>query len=179
MLKLGVVLRLIAGADAQDISIPEQLAAAINQVRPNASVVTRSDVDWKSCAPPERDQIIKADLDGDGRLDYAALLFVPNKPGAERKRDGTVAAVWLVVFLGRADGSYKSIVLDRHGDKESTGLVDIIITSRAPGVLEEVRSGRKMTLTLHAIERVWCERSGTVFFWNRNRGRFESIWTGD
>jgi len=119
MLKLGVVLRLIAGADAQDISIPEQLAAAINQVRPNASVVTRSDVDWKSCAPPERDQIIKADLDGDGRLDYAALLFVPKKPGAERKRDGTVAAGWVVVLLGRADGAVESNVLDRHRDKEA------------------------------------------------------------
>jgi len=177
--KLGLILGFVERSDAQDIPIPQRLHAAINAVQRNARVVTRNDVDWKSCAPPEQDQIIKADLNGDGRLDYAALLLVRKKPIAKGERDGTAGAVWLVAFLGRPDGSYKPVVLDRHGDTESTGLLDIAITLRAPGVVKEVRSGRQITLTLPAIERVWCERSSTVFFWNRKAARFESVWTGD
>jgi len=176
---LGLILEVSGNGAAHDISIPQQLQAAIKVVHRNARVITRSDVDWTSCGSPEADQIITADMNGDGRLDYAALLRLPTKTTAQGEREnGTAGAVWLVVFVGRPDGSYKPIVLDRHGDR-SAGLVDITIALRLPGVVKEIRSGRKITLTLPGIERLWCERSGTVFFWSKKAGRFESLWTGD
>jgi hypothetical protein len=160
-------------ANAGDISIPQSLQAAITAVEPHARIITRADVDWKSCGSPEVDQIVHADLNGDGLADYAALLFLP------KKRSRTAGTVWLVVFLGRRDGSYKPIVLDRHGNQPSTGLVDINIAARPTGVVAEAPSGRQISLTLPAVERVWCERSSTIFFWNDKARRFESVWTAD
>jgi hypothetical protein len=181
MLALGVILGAVGHANARDVSIPPSLQAAIKTVQPQARIITRADIDWQSCGLPEADQIVNTDLNGDGFADYATLLFVPTSGSR------TTGALWLVVFLGRRDGSYKAVVLDRHktvvldrhGDRPSTGLLGITIRLQAPGVVEEVPSGRHISLTLPAVQRVWCERSSTIFFWSNKARRFQSVWTGD
>jgi hypothetical protein len=72
-----------------------------------------------------------------------------------------------------------SIVLDRHGNRTATGLANLIIALRHPGVIEEAGSSKQILLTLPGIERFWCESSATVFFWSKSAARFDSVWTGD
>jgi hypothetical protein len=166
------LLAAVGQSSAQVATVPPQLQAAIKKVRSDAEIVRRDEIDWKSCAPPERDQMVEADFNGDGRADYAALLRLG-------KNESVVGPVWLTVFLAREDGSFHSIVLDRHGNRTSTGLANLIIALRPPGVIEEAVLSKQVLLTLPGIERFWCESSATVYFWSRSAARLESVWTGD
>jgi hypothetical protein len=166
------LLAAVGQSSAQVASVPPQLQAAIKKVRSDAEIVRRNEIDWKSCEPPERDQIVEADFNGDGRTDYAALLRL----GTNGSGGGPV---WLTVFLAQKDGSFRSIILDRHGSRKATGLANLIIALRHPGVIEEAGSGKQVRLALPGIERFWCESSATVFFWSKSAARFESVWTGD
>jgi hypothetical protein len=38
-------------------SLPPQLGRAIAKLRIDAAIVARDDIDWKSCQPPEQDQV--------------------------------------------------------------------------------------------------------------------------
>jgi hypothetical protein len=166
------LLAVVGQSSAQVASVPPQLQAAIKKVRGDAEIIRRDEIDLKSCEPPEGDQMVEADFNGDGRADYAALLRLG-------KKGSGVGPVWLTVFLAQRDGSFRSIVLDRHGNRKSTGLANLVIALRHPGVIDEVVSSRQVRLTLPGVERFWCESSATVFFWSKSAAHFESVWTGD
>jgi hypothetical protein len=55
--------------------LPAELTAAIKRLHAAAVVVTADEVYADRCgAEHQRDQVFRADFDGDGRQDYAALL---------------------------------------------------------------------------------------------------------
>jgi hypothetical protein len=56
------LLAAVGQSSAQVATVPPQLQAAIKKVRSDAEIVRRDEIDWKSCEPPERDQIVEADV---------------------------------------------------------------------------------------------------------------------
>src|SRR5206468_9172427 len=102
-LSLAFALAVVAlphGAAAQEpFVLPPALADAIKRLDSAASVVRADEILEERCgAAHRRDQLFRADFNGDGRQDYAALLRVgepEGKPGEALR----TAPLWAVVFL--------------------------------------------------------------------------------
>ncbi len=87
--------------------LPGELTAAIKRLHAGAVVVTADEVYVDRCgAEHGRDQIFRADFDGDGQQDYAVLLRI-GEPQASR-----TVQLWGVVFLAKRDGRYRAFVLE-------------------------------------------------------------------
>jgi hypothetical protein len=157
-------------------SLPAELATAIKRLNSAAAVVTADEVFGDRCgAEHRRDQIIRADFDGDGRQDYALLLRIGEPSGDPAQALRTVQ-LWGVVFLAKRDGRYRPFILFQE--------VDAMFPSRQvlwvqpPG---RVRHGahpeRVLTLTLPGVGSMLCEGTARVFYWTSRGQTFREYLT--
>jgi hypothetical protein len=129
---------------------------------------------WRS-GDPARYLVVRADFNGDHRIDEARLLV---------REDGNALA--LVVFIAQADG-YKVSILDTI---DGSGWLDVIgislaVPDRYPtacgkGYFECESGEPKELVLLHpAIDCFKEESADSVFYWDDRTGSFRRVWMSD
>jgi hypothetical protein len=149
--------------------LPPALRDAITALHPAAAVLRADEILVERCgAEHRRDQVVRADLNGDGRADYALLLRI-GEPKAVAGEALKSASVWAVVFLARRDGLYRAFILSKSDD--------VMIPSRQVIALRpagRVQSGgqpeRSVTIKQPAVASILCEGTERIYYWV-NRGQ--------
>ena len=155
-----------AGAAEQPSAadLPPALREAITRLHPAAAVLGADEILVERCgAERRRDQVVRADFNGDGRADYAVLLRI-GEPTAIAGEALKSASVWAVVFLARRDGLYRPFILSKSEE--------VMIPSRQVIALEppgRVHHGghpeRVLTLKQPGIASILCEGTEKVYYW--------------
>jgi len=173
-----VALALVAGpaAGEEAAAVPAKLADAIRRLHPSARVLTADEVLGERCGPGQRrEQLLRADFDGDGRQDYAALLRVGEPAGKPEEALRTVP-LWGVVFLANRDGRYRPFILFK--DEDAMFPSRRVLWIEPPG---RVRHGahpeRVLTLRHPAVGSMLCESTAKVFYWVPLRQTFREYLT--
>ena len=113
-----------------------------------------------------REQLFRADFNGDGRREYAALLRIgepEGKPGEALR----TTPLWAVVFLANRDGRYRPFILFKDGDA--------MFPTRP--VLWVQAPERVLTLRHPAVGSMLCESTAKVFSWVSLRQTFRDYLT--
>jgi len=157
-------------------ALPPALADAIKRLDSGASVVRAEDILEERCgAAHRREQLFRADFNGDGRQDYAALLRIgepEGKPGEALR----TAPLWAVVFLANRDGRYRPFILFKDGD--ATFPSRRVLWVQAPGrVHHGAHPERVLTLKHPAVGSMLCESTAKVFYWVGLRQTFREYLT--
>ena len=125
-------------------------------------------------AAHRREQIFRADFNGDGRQDYAVLLKVGEPAGKPEEKLRT-APLWGVVFLAKRDGRRPFILFKDD---------DAMIPSRRalwiqpPGrVHHSAHPERVLTLKHPAVGFMLCDSTVKVFYWVGLRQTFREYLT--
>jgi len=152
-------------------NLPAELAAAIKRLHAAAVVVTADEVYVDRCgAEHRRDQVFRADFDGDGRQDYAALLRI-----GEAQASRTVQ-LWGVVFLAKRDGRYRAFVLFQETDAMFPSRQ--VLWVQPPGFVKHgAHPERVLTLKLPAVGSMLCESTARVFYWTSRGQTFREYLT--
>ena len=155
-----------AGAAEQPSAadLPAGLREAITRLHPAAAVLGADEILVERCgAERRRDQVVRADFNGDGRADYAVLLRI-GEPTAIAGEALKSASVWAVVFLARRDGLYRPFILFKSEE--------VMIPSRQVIALQPsglVHHGahpeRVLTLKQPGIASILCEGTEKVYYW--------------
>ncbi len=136
---------------------------------------------------------VTADFNGDGLSDHAVLFEVPSKE--EPTGMGKGYDFNLVVLWQEKPGVYKTQLLRRIFENSIYGSPPdfatptlkelmttwIYIEKQSPGKLREspVVGNRTVILQNPGIELVYCEKSSSVFYWDKKANRFEELVTSD
>lgn len=164
LLSLGVATHAGAAAPPSVADLPPALREAITSLHPAAAVLRADEVLVERCgAEHRRDQVVRADFNGDGRTDYAVLLRI-GEPKAVAGEALKSASVWAVVFLARRDGLYRSFILSKSNEVMIPSRQ--VIALRPPG---RVQVGghpeRPATLKQAAIASILCEGTEKIYYW--------------
>jgi hypothetical protein len=144
-------------------SYSRQLSSAIRQLSPTASILRAADVNTKSCeSTPESPTLVRADLNGDGREDVAALLTTSVSEDI-RVIDGQQyrkSSLRLVFFLNDGKGSYSTRTV-----RSFVAFVPIgaYISVQAPGTIRPLGSETGVTLSNPGVVLTFCEQSEAVY----------------
>jgi hypothetical protein len=134
------------------------------RLHPEAVVLRADEILAERCGPEHRrDQVVRGDLNGDGRVDYALLMRIGAPRAVAGEALGSVS-VWAVVFLARRDGLYRPFILSKSDD--------VMIPSRQVIALQppgKVRHGahpeRMLTLKQPGVAAIVCEGTEKVYYW--------------
>ncbi len=110
LLSFGVATHAGAAAPPSVADLPPALREAITSLHPAAAVLRADEVLVERCGTEHRrDQVVRADFNGDGRADYAVLLRI-GEPKAVAGEALKSVSVWAVVFLapGATDSTGRS-----------------------------------------------------------------------
>jgi hypothetical protein len=144
--------------------LPPALRDAITSLHPSAAVVRADEILVERCgAQHRRDQVLRADLNGDGRADYALLLRI-GEPKAVAGEALKSASVWAVVFLARRDGLYRSFILSKW-DEVMIPSRQVIALQPAGQVQAGGHPGRVLTLKQPAVASILCEGTEKIYYW--------------
>lgn len=110
-----------------------------------------------------RDQVVRGDLNGDGRADYAVLVRV-GAPQAVSGEPVKSTSVWAVVFLGRRDGLYRPFILAKWDDVMMPSRR--VIALQPPGKVHHgAHPERVLTLKQPGVRSILCAGTETVYYW--------------
>jgi hypothetical protein len=144
--------------------LPPALREAIVRLHPEAAVLRADEVLAERCGPEyRRDQVVRADVNGDGRADYAVLLRIgsPKTVGGEALQS---VSLWAVVFLARRDGLYRPFILSKTDEVMVPSRQ--VIALRPPGKVHHgAHPERVLTLKLPGIASILCEGTEKVYYW--------------
>lgn len=164
-----------AGAGETSV-LPPALADALKRLHPAARVVSADEILAERCgAGQRREQLFRADFNGDGRPDYAMLLRIGE---AEGKPDEALKTVplWGVVFLANRDGRYRPFILFKDADAMFPSRR--VLWIQAPGrVHHGAHPERVLTLKHPGVGSMLCESTAKVFYWVSLRQTFREYLT--
>jgi hypothetical protein len=156
--------------------LPPALADAIKRLDPAARVVSADEVVEERCdAGQRREQIFRADFDGDGRQDYAALLRIGEPAGKPGEVLRTVP-LWGVVFLAKRNGRYRHFILFKDDDAMFPSR-RVLWVQRPGPVRHGAHPERVLTLKLPAVGSMLCGSTAKVFYWVGLRQTFREYLT--
>jgi len=148
---------------AEAMKNPKLQAVLTQHVHPKARILTlemlspESQEGFLNAGADGSPGLLRADFNGDGRADYAALLNFPQK-----KRVGE----WLVVLLGTPGGGFQLRLLEKYDSFHN----DVYLTMQ---LVEPSNSRRKGKSAGPGISRIHPDRSPTLFYWEQ--GRFQRL----
>jgi hypothetical protein len=163
------------GAEESSL-LPPALSEAIKRLHPAALMVSADEILEERCgAAQRREQLFRADFNGDGRPDYAMLLKIgepEGKPGEALK----TAPLWGVVFLANRDGRYRPFILFKDADAMFPSRR--VLWIQAPGrVHHGAHPERVLTLKHPGVGSMLCESTAKVFYWVDLRQTFREYLT--
>jgi hypothetical protein len=142
----------------------EALESAIQKIAASASIVRTGDVDQTACQPVGEDSgLLRADFNGDGRVDYAVLLKTGDT-GKERIWDGKTlreTRFAFVFFLDDGRGSYRAKVVRRYVDFIPTA---VVLDLQPAGEVRHRETHKSVRLSNPGVTLSFCEKSATTYF---------------
>jgi len=164
-----------ADENASLSSARNDLQVLIRSIHPKADILQRKDMDLKSCGRVETDPgFVESDFNGDGVKDYSMLLKIGGVK-EEKEWEGKVwklIDMWFVVFLGDELGSFKVFIIDKF----ETFLPSIVgISIQPPGIVRKWDSDKTVKLKYPGIQRFFCEKSASVFYWDGDKFEYVPI----
>lgn len=169
---------LAAGLAAAEeaVNLPPALGEAIKHLHPGARIVAADEVLGERCGPAQqREQIFRADFDGDRRQDYAVLLRI-GEPGGKLGEALRTVPLWGVVFLANRDGHFRPFILFK--DEDAMFPSRRVLFVQAPGPVHHgAHPERVLTLKHPAVGSMLCESSVKVYYWVGLRQTFRSYLT--
>ena len=152
------------GAQQKELAIPDTLSAAIQKAASGAALVTAHEVDATACAPVgQAPGLVRADFNGDGRDDYAALLKT-KETGKETIWEGKKlreARFSFVLFLDDGNGGYKPRVVRRYTDFVPTA---VVLDLQPAGNVRHRETHKTVKLANPGVMLSFCEKSATTYF---------------
>ena len=156
--------------------MPAALADAIKRLNSAARVVSADEILEERCgAGQRREQVFRADFNGDGRPDYAVLLRIGDpegKPGEALK----TAPLWGVVFLANRDGRYRPFILFKDGDAMFPSRRVLWVQPPGP-VRHGAHPEHVLTLKHPGVGAMLCESTARVYYWVSLRQTFRDYLT--
>ena len=161
---------------AEEAPLSSALAEAIKRLHPEARVVAADEILAERCgAAQQRQQLFRADFDGDKRQDYVALLRIGEPAGKPDEALRTVP-LWGVVFLANRDGRYRPFILFK--DEDAMFPSRRVLWVQAPGhVHHGAHPERVLTLKRPAVGSMVCEGTAKVYYWVGLRQTFRDYLT--
>jgi len=173
-----VAVALAAGPAAAEEppAVPAGVADAIRRLHPDAQVVRADEILDERCGVAQRrEQIFRADFDGDKRQDYTALIRIGEPAGKPEEKLRTVP-LWGVVFLANRGGRYRPFILFK--DEDAMFPSRRVLWIQSPGrVHHGVHPERVLTLKHPAVGSMLCEGTAKVFYWVGQRQTFRDYLT--
>jgi len=144
--------------------MPAALSDAIKRLHPAALVVSADEILEERCgAGQRREQLFRADFNGDGRQDYAALLRIGEPAGNPREVLRTMP-LWGVVFFAKRDGRYRPFILFKDDDAMFPSRRVLWVQHPGP-VRHGAHPERVLTLKHPGVGSMRCESTAKVFYW--------------
>jgi hypothetical protein len=144
-----------------------RLQAVLTQnVHPKASILTlemlnpASQEEFLNAGVDGSPGLLRADFNGDGYPDYAALLSFPQKKSVGE---------WLVVLIAYPRGGFQLRLLEKYAGFQD----NLYNTMQPPREVKPSKSSRKVKFTMPGIARIHPERPLTLFYWEK--GRFQRL----
>jgi hypothetical protein len=159
-----VLLFSTVSAYGDDLSVPADIAATIEKTLPGATILSQGDINEKSCGRiPKTPGIVRGDFNGDGRLDFAALLKLRTTGKSVHWQGKTLQETEFAfaIFLDDGHGAFTSVYVHRFKDLSP---VLAYIDLRPPGKITGVGESPSLTLKNSAISFVNCEKSEAVYY---------------
>ena len=144
-------------------NVSKALLAAIGRVSPNATILQANQVDAKSCAPvPKSPGLVRADFNGDGLEDAAALLKirVAEEITVWEGKELREADFVFVIFLNDGKGGHIARTLDKFSDFIPAG---VTISINPPGKIRPLGAKKDITLSNPSIVLTYCEKSAAAY----------------
>jgi hypothetical protein len=144
--------------------ISGSLQAAIKRLSPTARVLQASEIDMRECEPvPKAPGLVKADFNGDGFEDAAALLVthISDKVTLWDGREFRDADFLLVLFLGDGKGGFQSHVVSKFPDQIPTA---VVLSITGPGIIFSLENSTNRTaLKNPAFVEHYCGKSSAAY----------------
>lgn len=143
--------------------VSEPLQRAMSQVAPKSRVLRGDEIDMRECeAVPQEPGLLRADFNGDGFEDAAALL-VTSISSKTFTSDGVIyrrAVLQFVFFLNDGRGGYSSVTVDKYRNLVPAMMFLDLIPAR-----REYRNvdGKESTSTKPAVALTFCGKSAAVY----------------
>ncbi len=151
-------------SDAWAAPVPAKLLAYIRATLPSAAIVRPDEIDTKSCQPvPSNPTVVQADLTGNHRTDFAALLKL-KETGKQTVWQGktlTEARFALVLFTDSGHDGYSARRLNEFTDFVPLG---VFVDIDQAGKLHNAATGKDLTTHHASISLVFCEKSETAYY---------------
>lgn len=161
---IGLPMSAFTGAQPKQSTLPEGLTAAIKKVAPGAVIVGAQEVDVTACQPVgDSPGLLRADFNGDGRDDYAALLKT-GETGKETTWEGRKlreARFSFVLFLDNGSGGYQPRVVHRYTDFIPTA---VVLDLQPAGNVRHRETHKNVRIPNPGVMLSFCEKSATTYF---------------
>jgi hypothetical protein len=161
---VGVLTSSVLYAQAEKSSMPKSLVVAISKVAPNSIIVDAKEVDATACQPVgDSPGLVRADFNGDGRVDYAALLKikVSKEETVWQGKSLREARFSFVLFLDDGSGGYKPRSIRRYTDFVPTA---VVIDLQPAGKIRHRETRQYIRVPNPAVMLSFCEKSATTYY---------------
>jgi len=161
---LAVLLCWSSSAQSDDVPALASVSAVIEKRIPGATIVTRDDINQKSCGSlPKTPGLVTGDFNGDGRTDFAALLKVRSTGKLVHWEGKTLEETEFAfaIFLDDGHGGFEAAYVRRFKD-----LLPILsyIDVTLPGNVKGIGEKPGLVLKNSAVSFVNCEKSEAVYY---------------
>ncbi len=154
---------------------PQEIYAELARAARGATVLTKQDIDQVSCGnKSDHPGLVKGDFNGDGKLDYAALVKLGGSE-SETLWEGKLlkrAAFAVFMFVANSDSGYRAVKLTE--DSAYMPFANTIAIF-APATVKDRESGLDVTLVNPGITLSYCEKSAAVYYLDNKNVRSIAI----
>lgn len=167
----GLLTSTYTAAQQKEFAVPENLTAAIKQIAPSAVIIKAQEVDATACHPVgEYPGLVRADLNGDGREDFAALLKT-KETGKVTSWEGKTlreTRFLFVLFIDDGGGGYKPRVVRRYTDFVPTA---VVIDLQPPGKVRHRETHKDIQMPNAGVTLSFCEKSAMTYYMSGDKIR--------
>lgn len=154
-----------------EAQVPQTLTNAIQRFEKGASVVGANEIDSDACQPVgDEPTLVRVDLNGDGRDDYAALLKLgeTGKRVEWQGRELRQGRFALVLFVDNGKGGYLAKLAHRFTSYEP---IATMIKVMPAGTIRDAETGKDVLIENAGVALSFCEKSATAYYLKGHRVR--------
>lgn len=153
-----------AGSTPATTSISAPLQRAMHRVAPNGRILRASEIDMRECeAVPRTPGLLKADFNGDGFEDAAALIVtgISNQPFTSEGVTYRRASLLFAIFLNDGKGGYSTPTADKYRNLiPAMMFVDLIPAERR---IRNIEADKEVVLANPAVMLTFCGKSAAAY----------------
>jgi hypothetical protein len=146
-------------------SLTPAMDAAIQKAVPGAHVLAKTDIEPEDCGDdtPAQPGLVIADFQGKARQDFAVLLNAGDS-GKVTEWEGKKLKLInfaFAIFLDAGDGTFAPKHVEKYqGYLPLSDFIDL----QAPGKVDDVENGRKITIQHFGVNFIHCGKSAALYY---------------